>query len=201
MLKGEALIWYQDIPKETRDSRAEFVALFLKTFREAGGEARALGRLSRMTMKLTESVWKYSQKVKSLIQKLTTKIAQSVQVERYVAGIPENMGFQIPQTRPATLREAMEAASNYENSVQSFRKSLKHSEEKNGKHCWKGRKYTSISESSPSSKSERSTPSPPVRSRNPLVAQRPGDIPKITKSKRDGSSLRSKLRRRKTPKG
>lgn len=61
-------------------------------------------------MKPTESVWKYSQRVKALIQKLTTEIAQNVQVEWYVAGFPENMGFQIRQTRPATLWEAMEAA-------------------------------------------------------------------------------------------
>jgi hypothetical protein len=78
LLKGEALKWYIDVPEETRNSWAEFVPLFLKTFREAGGEARALGRLSRMTMKPAESVRKYSQRVKALIQKLTTEIAQSV---------------------------------------------------------------------------------------------------------------------------
>jgi hypothetical protein len=38
-----------------------------------------------------------------------------------VAGFPEAMGFQIRQTRPANLRDAMEAAHNYENSTQSLR--------------------------------------------------------------------------------
>ena len=157
LLKGEALKWYQDVPEEIRNSWAELVTLFLKTFREAGGEARALGRLSRMTMKPTESDWKYSQRVKALIQKLTTEITQSVQVEWYVAGCPEKMGFQIRQTRPATLREAMEAAQNYKNLVQSLRKSLKHSKDKKRKHRRKGWKYTSTSKSSSSSKSEKST--------------------------------------------
>jgi hypothetical protein len=155
LLKGEALKWYIDVPEDTRDSWAEFVPLFLKTFREAGGEARALGRLSRMTMKPAESVRKYSQRVKALIQKLTTGIAQSVQVEWYVAGFPEKMGFHIRQTRPATLREAMEAAQNYENSAQSIRKSLK-KPEKGRKYHRGRRKYDSTSESSSSSTSEDS---------------------------------------------
>ena len=134
LLKGEALKWYQDVPDEIREDWADFTHLFLKTFREAGGEARALGRLSRMTKKPAESVRKYEQRVKALIQKLTTEIAQSVQVEWYVAGFPEKMGFQIRQTHPNTLREAMEAAQNYENSAQSLRKSLRQSEGTGKKH-------------------------------------------------------------------
>ena len=97
LLKGEALKWYQDVPDGTRENWADFVHLFLKTFSKARGEARALGRLSRMTKKPTESVRKYGQRVKALIQQLTTKIAQSVQVEWYVAGFPEKMGFHIRQ--------------------------------------------------------------------------------------------------------
>ena len=90
-----------------------------------------------MTMKKSKSVWKYSQRVKALIQKLTTDIAPSIQVEWYVVGIPERMGFQIRQTRPVNLQQAMEAAQNYENSVQSLRKSLKRSKAKEKK---KGKK-------------------------------------------------------------
>ena len=67
------------------------------------------------------------------------------------------MGFQIRQSRPTTLREAMEAAQNYENSAQSLRKSLKRSDGKKGKHRRKGRKYTSTSNSSSGSKTEEST--------------------------------------------
>jgi Zinc knuckle len=63
--------------------------------------------------------------VRALIKKLTTDIAHSIQVEWYVAGFPEEMAFQIRQTRPATLREAMESAQNYENSAQSLRRSIK----------------------------------------------------------------------------
>ena len=125
LLKGEALKWYQYVPDRIRTSWDQLSNLFLRTFREAGGEARALGRLSKMTMGKSESVRHYGQRVKALIQKLTTEISPTVQVEWYVAGFPEKMGFQIRQARPTTLNEAIEAAQNYENSAQSLRKSLK----------------------------------------------------------------------------
>lgn len=128
LLKGEALRWYQDIPEAIRNDWAQLTDLFLRTFREVGGEARALGRLSKVTMRPNESVRKYGQRVKGLIKKLTTDIAASIQVEWYVAGFPEEMGFQIRQSRPTTLREAMESAENYENSAQSLRRSIKRSE-------------------------------------------------------------------------
>ena len=89
LLKREALKWYQDILDRNRDNWDNFISLFLRTFREAGGEARALGRLSQMTIKTSELVRKYGQRVKALIQKLTTEIAPSVQVEWYVTGFPE----------------------------------------------------------------------------------------------------------------
>ena len=78
-----------------------------------------------MTMEKSESVRRYGQRVKALIQKLTTEISPTVQVEWYVAEFSEKIGFQIRQARPTTLQEAMEAAQNYENSTQSLRKSLK----------------------------------------------------------------------------
>ena len=95
LLKGEALKWYQDVPDATRNDRDNFTPLFLRTFREAGGEARALGHLSRITMKSSESVRKYGQRVKAFIQKLTTDAAPALQVEWYVARFLEKMGFQI----------------------------------------------------------------------------------------------------------
>ena len=67
LLKGEALKWYQDVPIATWNDWDNFILTFLRTFREAGGESRALGRLSRITMKSSESVRKYSQRVKALI--------------------------------------------------------------------------------------------------------------------------------------
>jgi hypothetical protein len=130
LLKGEVLKWYQDIPVRDRNDWDQLTTTFLQAFREVGGEARALGRLSKMTMRTSESVRKYGQRVKALIQKLTMEIAPSVQVEWYVAGFPEAMGFQIRQTRPANLRDAMEAAHNYENSAQSLRKAVRRSEKK-----------------------------------------------------------------------
>jgi hypothetical protein len=93
LLKGEALKWYQDVPVRDRNDWEQLTTTFLQAFREVGGEARALGRLSKMTMRTSESVRKYGQRVKALIQKLTMEIAPSVQVEWYVAGFPEAMGF------------------------------------------------------------------------------------------------------------
>lgn len=164
LLKGEALKWFQDVSETVRANWEEFTTLFLRTFREAGGEARALGRLSKMTMKPRETVRRYGQRVKGLIQKLTTDIAQSVQVEWYVAGFPEEMGFQIRQSRPTTLAEAMEAAQHYENSAQSIRKSVrgkgtKHraSSSKSGRKHRRRSKYSSSSSSSASSSSASSS--------------------------------------------
>jgi hypothetical protein len=154
LLKGEALRWYQDIPDTVRNDWEQLRISFLQAFREVGGESRALGRLSTLTMKSSESVRKYGQRVKALIQKLTTEIAPSLQVEWYVAGLPESMGFLIRQTRPRTLKDAMDAAANYENSAQSLRKSMKRSKErekqKDRKHDRKAkhRKQNTDSESS-----------------------------------------------------
>ena len=67
LLKGEALKWYQDVLDATRNDWDNFTLLFLRTFREVGREARALGHLSRITMKSSESVRKYGQSVKALI--------------------------------------------------------------------------------------------------------------------------------------
>ena len=75
LLKGEALKWYQDVLDATQNDWDNFIPLFLRTFRETGEETRALGRLSRITMKSSESVRKYGQRMKALIQKLTTDAA------------------------------------------------------------------------------------------------------------------------------
>ncbi|BFI43558.1 hypothetical protein MPTK2_Ug00340 [Marchantia polymorpha subsp. ruderalis] len=74
-----------------------------------------------MKMEPDESVCRYGQRVRSLIHKLSPEIAASIQVEWYVAGLPDQMAFQVRQARPQTLQEAMEAAQNYENSKQSIR--------------------------------------------------------------------------------
>ena len=160
LLKEEALKWYQDVLDATRNDWDNFTPLFLRTFREAGGEARALGRLSRITIKSSESVWKYGQRVKALIQKLTIDSAPALQVEWYVAGFSEKMGFQIQQARLATLRDIMEAAQNYENSSQSLRKALKRSEKRDIKQFRKEKsrkKYSDSDDSSSSSESDSAT--------------------------------------------
>ena len=78
LLKGEALKWYQDVPDRIRTNWEQLTNLFLRTFREAGGEARALGRLSKTIMGKSKSVRRYGQRVKALIQKLTTEISPTV---------------------------------------------------------------------------------------------------------------------------
>ena len=158
LLKGEALKWYQDVPDRIKTNWDQLSNLFLRTFRGARREARALSRLSKMTMGKSKSIRCYGQKVKALIQKLTTEISPTVQVEWYVAGFPEKMGFQIRQARPTTLQEAMEAAQNYENSAQSLRKSLKGLEKKErSKSKKKDRRRKKHSDTSETSGSSTST--------------------------------------------
>ena len=111
-------------------------------------------------MKTSKSVWKYGQRVKALIQKLTTKIASSVQVEWYVTGFLKEIGFQIRQARPTIFRKAMEAAQNYKNSAQSLLKSLKRSEKKGVKQYRKEirqRKHSKSNNSSSSSEFDTTT--------------------------------------------
>jgi hypothetical protein len=163
LLKGEALKWYQDVPVRNRNDWDQLTTAFFQAFREVGGEVRVLGRLSKMTMRTSESVRKYGQRVKALIQKLTMEIAPSVQVEWYVAGFPEAMGFQIRQTRPANLRDAMEAAHNYENSAQSLRKAVRRSEKqvkgkgkKEDRKATRRRKFSDSDSDSESSELEES---------------------------------------------
>ena len=50
--------------------------MLLWTFQEVGGEARALRPLSKMTMEKSKSVRRYGQRVKALIQKLTTNCSK-----------------------------------------------------------------------------------------------------------------------------
>ena len=164
LLKGEALKWYQDLTEAEQKDWEELIPQFLRTFRESGGEARALGRLSQISMKSGESVRKYGQRVKSLIQKVTSEIAANVQIEWYLRGLPNDMGFTIRQTRPITLREAMEAAQNYENSVQSIREKLRRKDKKckkKEKRSSRRRKdYSESDESGSSSRSENSGSDP-----------------------------------------
>jgi hypothetical protein len=180
-LKGEALKWYEDVPVRNRNDWDQLTTVFLQAFREVGLEASALGRLSKMTMRTSKSVRKYGQRVKALIQKLTMEIAPSVQVEWYVAGFPEAMGFQIRQTRPANLRDAMEAAHNYENSAQSLRKVVSWSEKqdkgkgkKDDRKARRRRKFSDSDSDSGSSESEEngSASSGSEEERSPLPPRR-----------------------------
>ena len=189
LLKGEALKWYQDVPADVRNNWDALTTLFVRTFREAGGEARALGRLSGMTMKHSESVRKYGQRVKALIQKLTTDIAPSVQVEWYVAGFPEAMGFHIRQSRPATLREAMEAAQHYEDSAQSIRNVSKRGSRSSKREQLKDIRRRRYSESSSSesrsdldSSQSESSDSEPVRASSSRSGSKRHVPPKSSKA-------------------
>jgi hypothetical protein len=99
-----------------------------------------------------------------------------------VVGFPEAMGFQIRQTRPTNLRDAMEADHNYENSAQSLWKAVRRNEKKNEgngkKEDRKDRRRRKFSDSDSNSESsdsdesdsassgseEERSPSPPRRS-------------------------------------
>src|SRR3954447_16517112 len=99
------------------------------------------------------------------------------------------MGFQIRQSRPTTLQEAMEAAQNYENSAQSLRKALrrdKHPATRSRKQIRKSRRRSrhsgsedsssgsgSSSHSSGSGESEDQSPSPRKSSHTRKVRTEP----------------------------
>jgi hypothetical protein len=53
LLKGEAQKLYLDVSEPIRYNWSQLTNVFLRTFREVGGEARALGRLSKLSMKST----------------------------------------------------------------------------------------------------------------------------------------------------
>lgn len=157
LLKKEALQWYQEVPAPVRNDWTQLTESFLRTFREVGGEARTLGKLSKMKMESDESVRRYGQRVRSLIHKLNSGIAASVQVEWYVAGLPDRMGFQVRQARPQTLQEAMESAQNYENSMQSLRQSRRHATDESWKRAKKIRRAREKAKSTSSDSSDSST--------------------------------------------
>lgn len=192
LLKGEALKWYQDLEEEEKNDWEVLIPLFLRTFREAGGEARALGQLSKIYLKSDESVRKYGQRVKSLMQKLTDNIAPRIQVEWYMAGLPEEMGFQIRQTRPANLREAMESAQNYENSA-NLRTSVLKAEKRRERELEAARrnrrrdrdsdKSESDSEASSDGRNSDSGPSSPERRPEPSKKSQKAKELKIEKEK------------------
>jgi hypothetical protein len=162
-----------------------------------------------MTMRTSESVQKYGQRLKSLIQKLTMEIAPSVQVEWYVAGFPEAMGFQIQQTRPANLRDAMEVAHNYENSAQSLRMAVRQSEKqdkgkgkKEDRKSRRRRKFSDSDSDSESSDSEESdsassgseeerSPSPPRRSHRSKVTREKAIVKVKTKDPEQRRMMKS----------
>lgn len=123
LLKGEALKWYLDVPVAVRRVWAELTEAFVHTFREAGGEARAVGQLGKIRKKDAESIRKYGQRVKALMNKVAVGIAPSVAIQWYVGGLPDEMAFQIRRSKPETLREAMDAAQDYEDSAQALRSS------------------------------------------------------------------------------
>jgi hypothetical protein len=69
LLKGEALRWYQDIPDSIRNDWGDLRKSFLQAFREVGGEARALGRLSTLAMRSSKSVRMFRQGMKESMLK------------------------------------------------------------------------------------------------------------------------------------
>ena len=56
LLKREALKWYQDVPEFTRNSWEQLTRLFLRTFREAGGEASVRAQFNKR-LKETIRAW------------------------------------------------------------------------------------------------------------------------------------------------
>ena len=77
-----------------------------------------------------------------------------------MAGFSKEMGFQIRQSQPTTMQQAMEVVQYYENSAQSLRKSLRGSEKREksksrrkDRKNWKRRKHSDSFNTSSSSSS------------------------------------------------
>jgi hypothetical protein len=160
-------------------------------------------------IRIRDSVQKYGQRVKALIEKLTMEITPSVQVEWYVAGFPEAIGFQIWQTQPTNLRDTMEAAHNYENSAQSLRKAVRRSEKqdkekgkKDDRKARRRRKFSDSDSDSENSESEESgsassgseeeqSPSPPRRSHRSRGAREKATVKVKTKDPESRRMMKS----------
>lgn len=151
LLKGEALKWYLDVPLIVRGNWEHLTEAFKHTFREAGGEARALGRLGKIKKRESESIRKYGQRVKALMNKVAVGIAPVVAIQWYVGGLPDDMAFQIRRIKPETLREAMEAAQDYEDSAQALRGSKDKGRQSKGKKVMESDSDSSADSNNPGS--------------------------------------------------
>jgi hypothetical protein len=110
LLRGEALLWYDDIPVAIRRDWVQLSALFKTTFQDLGGDNGITNRLNELVQKDGEPIRSFGHRMKTLMAKLSYVAPAPMQVEWYVSGIDPETARYVRRHQPANLREAMELA-------------------------------------------------------------------------------------------
>jgi hypothetical protein len=169
LLRGEALLWYDDVPAATRHDWAQLSALFKTTFQDLGGDHGITNRLNELVQREGEPIRSFGHRMKSLMAKLSYAAPAPMQIEWYVSGIDPEVARYVRRHQPATLREAMELAVACVESDQAAENSKK-KKQKNSKAIRrardKARALESGSESGSDGQQSSDSSPPPRRSSN-----------------------------------
>jgi hypothetical protein len=123
LLKGEALLWFDDVDDEVKANWPNLSALFKRTFQDLGGDNGITGRLNKLVQKEGESIRSYGHRMKTLMSKLSYNAPPTMQVEWFVSGLEEDTARYVRRAEPANLRGAMTLAQACEESEKAVRNS------------------------------------------------------------------------------
>ena len=117
VIEGEALRWYGTVDPAVKATWPATKLAFEQEFREIGADSRVMSRLNSISMKKTDTLRSYTQRVHQLISKLTTPPPANMQMEWFIAGLPELLDFEVRKSDPQTLTAAIDIAKRYEKSA------------------------------------------------------------------------------------
>lgn len=187
LLKGEALLWFDDVEPGVRNDWPALSALFKRTFQDLGGDNGITGRLNKLVQKEGESIRSYGHRMRTLMSKLSYNAPETMQVEWYVSGIDEDTARYVRRAEPETLREAMALAIACEESERAVKNSNRDKHRRDPKPRrtnQKNRNKASESESNSGTESSQSSDaSPPPRKTSSSRSHR-----------KDGSGSRVKVK-------
>lgn len=184
LLRGEALLWFDDVEPDVRNDWPALSALFKRTFQDLGGDNGITGRLNKLVQKEGESIRSYGHRMRTLMSKLSYNAPDTMQVEWYVSGIDEDTARYVRRAEPETLREAMALAIACEESERAVKNSNRNKhrhDPKNRKTSRRNHGRTSESESNSGSESAQSSDDspPPRRASSSRSHRRDGDGPRV----------------------
>ena len=110
LIDGEALRWYNAQPQATRDNWVALKAAFEQEFREIGADSRIIARLNQLRMKASDTLRSYVQRVYQLIGKLSIPPPNNLQMEWFIAGLPELLDFEVRKVDPWNLGAVIDVA-------------------------------------------------------------------------------------------